>query len=469
MGEVDAFGETLLHTAARSKAAGFSRLFIQAQLLRGADGRRPEASLGVPAPRRDRPGPNPAPPGISGAGARVVRPRRPAASAPTPAQPPDPLRHRPDDMGQESLAAAAGAPDLALLLEHAERTGWRPAVDRRGWGGNTPLHAAAASGNAAAVELLLQAGADPKLLDEHQRTPLDLARNAGFGRAAALLREAGGHTGVAHARPTNRGASPPPAGLPAADGGWGTRRRDPATTQQLPCPLDRISAASLEHAEFERVYVRGSRPVIIEGALEGWEARQEWARDAFVAAHGDVRVQVATMPYASTYNASQRQRTARLDDFVQHSMGQDAAGVAHSDYVFDAQVLQVAPRLAAAAPMPAWVAAHPSILKQFIMGPLGTGAYPHYHNAAANALVYGQKRWWLFPPGDAFFDFRHISTWIRDALPAVVAAAAVGNTTAYECVQRAGEVMFVPELWGHGVLNEMDSVGVAFEFHGSSV
>lgn len=33
-----------------------------------------------------------------------------------------------------------------------------------------------------------------------------------------------------------------------------------------------------------------------------------------------------------------------------------------------------------------------------------------------------------------------------------------------ECVQEAGDIMYVPTDWGHGVLNLETSVGVATEF-----
>ena len=49
--------------------------------------------------------------------------------------------------------------------------------------------------------------------------------------------------------------------------------------------------------------------------------------------------------------------------------------------------------MAAQVPQPALLGDVNIILKQFILGPKGSGAYPHFHNAAANALVYGRKRW----------------------------------------------------------------------------
>lgn len=33
-----------------------------------------------------------------------------------------------------------------------------------------------------------------------------------------------------------------------------------------------------------------------------------------------------------------------------------------------------------------------------------------------------------------------------------------------ECVQESGDVLFIPEAWGHSVLNLAESVGYASEF-----
>ncbi len=46
-----------------------------------------------------------------------------------------------------------------------------------------------------------------------------------------------------------------------------------------------------------------------------------------------------------------------------------------------------------------------SILKQFIVGPAGSGAPPHFHGHAANHLVFGQKEWLVHTPPQSFFAF----------------------------------------------------------------
>ena len=88
---------------------------------------------------------------------------------------------------------------------------------------------------------------------------------------------------------------------------------------------------------------------------------------------------------------------------------------------------------------------------QFYLGPEGSGAQPHWHSAAWNWLVHGRKKWLLWPPHEAAYAQRHVTASL-DALP-----------TPIVCEQRAGDVLVVPELWGHATLNLEPGLGWATE------
>jgi len=97
---------------------------------------------------------------------------------------------------------------------------------------------------------------------------------------------------------------------------------------------------------------------------------------------------------------------------------------------------------------------------QFSLGPPGSGSPLHYHMAAVNTLVFGRKRWTLLPPRDAVYSALPVFEWHRAG---GVEALRREGRTALECTQRAGDVLYVPDHWGHAVLNLQTSVGFATE------
>jgi len=101
-----------------------------------------------------------------------------------------------------------------------------------------------------------------------------------------------------------------------------------------------------------------------------------------------------------------------------------------------------------------------SVVKPFLLyinhtGPKGSGSPPHFHRDAINGLVYGVKHWYIWPPNKAFFSVQHVQDWISRH----------NNSDVIECVQFPGDVLYIPDNWGHAVINEEHSIGFAYEFH----
>ena len=93
-------------------------------------------------------------------------------------------------LGLELHAAAqsGNAARIAILIKHGASLSARLP---NGW---TPLHTAAHHGRAAAVEALLAAGADPDALSHDGAIPLQLAEDGGEPAAVAALVRAGTRT-----------------------------------------------------------------------------------------------------------------------------------------------------------------------------------------------------------------------------------------------------------------------------------
>ena len=93
----------------------------------------------------------------------------------------------------------------------------------------------------------------------------------------------------------------------------------------------------------------------------------------------------------------------------------------------------------------------------FFLCPALSGVSLHQHTNAWNGLVYGRKRWFLLPPYALWGPTgMPMLSWVRDFYPQLAPHV-------HECIQEAGEVLYVPSDWYHGVLNVKDSVGVVVE------
>lgn len=130
---------------------------------------------------------------------------------------------------------------------------------------------------------------------------------------------------------------------------------------------------------------------------------------------------------------------------------------------------------------------------QFYLGAAGTGAPVHFHGHAINSLAYGEKvgafscngfsyetsfvltkflsivlqHWLLYPPAQAFYSTtpaRRLFDQHQGHSEKAGGGSEAARAGPIRVVQRAGDVLFVPALWGHATLNAQQSIGVAHEF-----
>jgi hypothetical protein len=98
---------------------------------------------------------------------------------------------------------------------------------------------------------------------------------------------------------------------------------------------------------------------------------------------------------------------------------------------------------------------------QFMIGPARTGASPHIHNSAINLLVFGRKIWFIFQPQDSFYSNKPVYDWLLNDLQTLLANGVVPAL----CTQQPGDILFVPNLWGHAVIATKDSVNMAHLYY----
>ena len=336
--------------------------------------------------------------------------------------------------------------------------------------GHTALHVAVMSGSLAVIPLLTSAGVPTDVKDRVGRTAMDVACAHGWvvEEVARLL---GTGTGLHTAACEKAWQSAPRTTLTAwptaaeVGGGWGSAPRGHTQQQsQQTCGID--VRADMTADEFLFSYLAIQRPVLVRGGLVGpqWDTiRGQWSRPGFAARFVHEEFTKSTIPYASAFGLEGNKTTVAqhllyMDWLRAHASKADEA----PSYVFEslspdsnvARNIQLPPFLDPAR-------TEIQVLNtQFYLGAAGSGAPWHYHRAAFNVLVYGRKRWLLAPPPFA----KYSTVESHTNFVAQKKRAPDDKKQVIACTQESGDVLFIPENWGHTTLNLAESVGWASEF-----
>ena len=397
------------------------------------------------------------------------------------------------------LAARSGAAELVgLLLSHGA------AVEARDRRGATPLLVAAAAGHRGVCTALLQAGARPD------------ARNAA-GRTAGWFAAAAGSAMPPVDAVRLFGVEPAAAAATANNtvnggGGWGDGDADTVFGVTVAdfdiCELDR-RPSTLSPAVFESDYLAASRPMVVERAADAIPAKHLWSRDAFFRRVGGEKFRPQKLPM---WTPKVLEADSAADGNGTGAGGSDFTLSKYFGKRRDRPISWNNPRnetvwaeLAAELRWPATMLA-PSTRRRagtdepegyfgLFMGPQRSGVTMHHHKSAWNALLFGKKLWALTPPADSSFRRDELAAdsfssssptgqgWLDEAVRRQAAARAqpdLGPGPETEsrqeqeqqeekqqqqrmlfCVQREGDVLFVPQGWGHSTLNLRESIGVA--------
>ena len=338
--------------------------------------------------------------------------------------------------------------------------------------GRTALHYAARQGNGAALLLLLDAQAGTEQRDAFGHRAADHAADGGYEELAALLSE---HT------PSRRTLLPGTIARPIFVNrvsprlpGWGRPRTVPVVQgedlSRVRCDVD--VREEIDSAEFARDFFSRQRPVLLRGALR--EDLGAWEREALQVGLDDTGLRVFTLasPRAGRSTIKPLPEFEAIQNGEQHKLSQHASDSTLSpDTVVEARWAPHAHlhnhtlELLDLQPVTGWVselARGMAVLNnyQINVGSPFSGTSLHFHYMAVSALLHGRKRWFLYPPADASYSNAH---FFDDFEPA--RRGQLGRQL--ECTQQAGDVLFVPSLWAHGVLYEENSVSVSFLYSDS--
>jgi ankyrin repeat protein len=327
--------------------------------------------------------------------------------------------------------------------------------------GRTALHIAVVSRSAAVVKLLLGAVVDnyipTDVPDISGLTPFDIAKQQIPPENSVLQQFAG-----------------------AAEAG--------KTSAAVDCPLPHISITAPDAQKMVRQYMSLSQAFVLkthELADEGGSVGLDELND-FVDRFGDLEVKVGDGPYAEKHGKGHG--TTTISEFATSPEARDGKWIAFDNQFFE-NPANTELRAAMATQSQKWKvgASCGSQLggsdglggSQLSFGLKGSGAHMHMHATAFNYLFFGEKLWTFdlrfcwpeFLERNRFYDAmggrRNNQIMVNPKCGeekedfVLIRQEPRGDL---QCVQRAGELMFVPKEWGHQTINLQPSLAVAQEF-----
>lgn len=234
--------------------------------------------------------------------------------------------------------------------------------------------------------------------------------------------------------------------------------------------VDVFSATDMNRTMFLRDFVSLRRPVVILDAKIG--DTTSWTRESMLERLGDKTVSASIKPYETNHGGDPSTMTTFRDVLQREQTNTTIMNVKHLPrYIFDHGFATRHQSVLSSSTdhsmlnfqSPPSMFDFPTILPQFYYGTEFTGSHFHYHNnPAINVLVHGLKLWLLVPPEHSIYSTLHPIEEMKDLIKSRNLSSFCPHCRVV--LQRSSQVVFVPEQWGHLVLNLAECVGMATEF-----
>ena len=205
------------------------------------------------------------------------------------------------------------------------------------------------------------------------------------------------------------------------------------------CDLARLDAANVTVASLEALRM----PVVLEGMAAGWAAFERWELPRFRELYDSAAVAFVASDWASF------EGNLTMQDLTRQVR---AHHTSPNSLIFSDYPSGFVRQLRGDYTVPS-ILHRFSLMELFTLGGMGPSATPAtYHAVGWLALVHGAKHWFLHPPGTDWPGFEPKCEYARDVLD---------KSTVLQCVQKPGEIIFLPEGTWHATCNTVSwTVGI---------
>ncbi|PAA54598.1 hypothetical protein BOX15_Mlig004490g1 [Macrostomum lignano] len=241
------------------------------------------------------------------------------------------------------------------------------------------------------------------------------------------------------------------------------------------CGIDRRWAKNLSLEEFRSTY-RLKRPLLLQferGAADWLVRDSAWSLDRLAGQFGSYDA-LAGRPVQIVQNGGRGQERVNFGRFLSDIRN---ASAGEKRYIFSREFFQ-STHMDSTLKFPSIMAYNSRDHDLFLfLGGNNSGVSFHRHADAWNAVVGGRKRWFLYPgdrapPGGVHHAFEPADWLARVRVPMLtnaqqkVAALIDGSAAAVEpleCVQVAGEILYIPEGFYHATINLEPTLAIGIQ------
>lgn len=253
---------------------------------------------------------------------------------------------------------------------------------------------------------------------------------------------------------------------PQNEGGWQRDAEEKVLWDYPTCDIERVDASTLTPRGFTRIY-RGQKPLLLTGPiLSQWAAMHRWTRQSILERFGNRTIKAGIGSDIVNSGGGQGLATMTVAEFlsVLNSSSPDL-------FTFDVDFSTAMPELKEDFRTPDHFLSFNGELSRrqkqswhmLSVGGSRMGLPFHVHGETWLGLVYGRKKWFLYPPGKGLTTMAQVGHhpllsvwhWFKRVLPELK-----GEEKPLQCAQRAGEAMYLPPGWKHLTLNIGETVGV---------
>lgn len=229
--------------------------------------------------------------------------------------------------------------------------------------------------------------------------------------------------------------------------------------ENLPLQVERVHAPSVE--EFNRLYAEQGKPVLMTGLVSEWAACSNWNTDYFKSIAGERPVPIKRMRDGDYIGS--RTEMMPLADYLNAVSKVEMPTGDERCYLSEQLVEKVLPEITRDYTVPPYIASSDYSSVCYIGSHVYSQIHFHPFGKALLCVVSGRKRVRLFSPDQTPFLYQKYNfSKIKDESVDLDEFPLYAKARYYECEVKAGEMLFFPIYWWHGVQTEEFTSAVVF-------